>query len=153
MKVLDGDGQSRSRVELHLHLVGEARDDLQGIITRERNSGGLEFRTRASKVLDPKREMVERGPYRSLGGCPWPRIRKMPGSFKSSSEPLVTTCAPKRSTQIFLWAAGSRTITWMWPAETPAALGAGSCAGTGSAEMRTPITRNTERQVRQRVAC
>src|SRR5688572_33434763 len=82
MKVLDGDGQSRSRVELHLHLVGECRDDLQGIITRERNAGGLEFRTRARKVLDPKRGMVKRGSNRTLGGLSLAQNQKNAGQLQ-----------------------------------------------------------------------
>ena len=51
-----------------------------------------------------------------------------------------------RATQIFLWAAGSRTIMCMCPADTPAALGAGNCARTGAAE-----TRSTIRRLRRRI--
>ena len=82
VEVLQRDAQRRSGVELHLHLVRKDRHDLRRIIARERNPGGLEFRTRGRKVLRAKREMVDRGSFRTLGGLRFPQNQKDSGQLQ-----------------------------------------------------------------------
>jgi len=89
VEVLDGDAERGSRIELDLHLVGEGRDDLHGIIARERDAGGLERRTRSGEIPHAERGVVERGPFRTCGGLRLVERDEDPGQLEELLRPAA----------------------------------------------------------------
>ena len=88
-----------------LHLVRKIRDDFQGIITRERNSGGLQLGTRTRKVFDPEREVVEGGSDRPFSCLRSPEEQEDAGEFQD----LERTAGEDLRAEVVDFAARGRT--------------------------------------------